>query len=258
MKGLQKKMKDQSGASILLAMLFFLLCSMVGASILMAAVSNAGKIRSNREEQQKYLLLSSALRLVCDELTSAEYYGKYTYSAWTEEVLVGEGEAATTETHSYHKYKQEPGDFVCVLKEVLPGLTEELDHHFALNFSTPTVSGTKHYEYEPSSGSFESPSYELTLSVTSDHVEGLEGPENKVTVKLRMDRDLRIWLSAALKEDHEDTNGYIYTMEALLIAQGGDPKFSDVLGSETGGEKQAEPATWTLEWIAKKEAGNDT
>ena len=44
---------------------------MVSASILMAAVSNAGKLRSGQEEQQRYLTLASALRLVCDELTES-------------------------------------------------------------------------------------------------------------------------------------------------------------------------------------------
>ena len=41
----------------------FLVCAMVGASVLMAAASNAGKSRSSREEQQKYLTLSSAMHL---------------------------------------------------------------------------------------------------------------------------------------------------------------------------------------------------
>ena len=39
----------------------------------MAAASNAGKVNSSREEQQKYLVLSSALRMVCGELENAKY-----------------------------------------------------------------------------------------------------------------------------------------------------------------------------------------
>ena len=48
MKTLREKLHSQSGASILLALLFLLVCMMTAASILMAAVSNAGKLRSNR------------------------------------------------------------------------------------------------------------------------------------------------------------------------------------------------------------------
>lgn len=72
-----RKWHSGRGASILLALLFLLLCMMVGASVIMAAASNSGKIRSNQEEQQRYLALSSALRLVCDELESMEYVGRY-------------------------------------------------------------------------------------------------------------------------------------------------------------------------------------
>ena len=66
-----RRISFPSGASILLALLFFLVCAMVGASVLMAAASNAGKSRSSREEQQKYLTLSSAMQLVCDESSTA-------------------------------------------------------------------------------------------------------------------------------------------------------------------------------------------
>ena len=77
MRRMRGKWESQSGASILLALLFLLVCMMVSASVLMAAASNAGKIRSNYEEQQRYLALSSALRLVAGELERAEYRGRY-------------------------------------------------------------------------------------------------------------------------------------------------------------------------------------
>ena len=46
---LRKKWKSRSGASILIALLFFLVSIMVSSSILMAAVSNAGKLNRNRQ-----------------------------------------------------------------------------------------------------------------------------------------------------------------------------------------------------------------
>ena len=75
MKRLCKKLHSRSGASILLALLFFLLCMTVAASILTAAASNAGKIQSSYQEQQKYLALSSALRLAAGQLEQAAYEG---------------------------------------------------------------------------------------------------------------------------------------------------------------------------------------
>lgn len=71
------KLKSERGTSILLAFLLMLICMMVGASVLMAAVSNAGKTNSNRTSHQAYLALSSALWLVIDDLTDNPYYGRY-------------------------------------------------------------------------------------------------------------------------------------------------------------------------------------
>ena len=84
MKHLKEKLKSSDGASLLLSLLVFLLCVMVAASVLAAAVSNAGKFRSSRVEQQRYQTLSSALCLICGELEKVEYRGKYQVSTWTQ------------------------------------------------------------------------------------------------------------------------------------------------------------------------------
>ena len=73
----KKKLNSRRGASFLLALLFFLVCGLVASSVLMAASSNAGRSRSSREEHQTYLTISSAVRLLCDELNAAEYRGRY-------------------------------------------------------------------------------------------------------------------------------------------------------------------------------------
>lgn len=250
MRGLRKKLKDQGGASILLALLFFLLCSMVGASVLMAAVSNAGKIRSNREEQQKYLLLSSALRLVCDELTKAEYSGAFEETGHTVEVLkVGEdGNVVLDENehpvisyiYTYEEYTQKTGSFTCELSDVLP-LLPELDYIFAKTF--PAGGGGEYQGddiYKPMTSNISSPGaeHELTLSVDTPETKGLN---EDVTVKLLLDENYSIRLTAALGE-----NDAAYTMEAQLTPYGTNP---DMVSKETGERK------WKLEWIAKKEAG---
>ena len=122
MRELRKKLHSQSGASILLALLFLLVCMMTAASVLTAASSNAGKIQSNYEEQQRYLALSSALRLVANQLEQAEYRGRYTVDKWTEiETLIGEdGEALKDENGNdikeekpYYKIVQRKGLFTC-------------------------------------------------------------------------------------------------------------------------------------------------
>ena len=76
---IRRKLRSQRGASLLLALLFLLICCMVSASILMAAVANAGKHRSSLEEHQVYLALSSAVSLLCDELSRSAYEGQYSF-----------------------------------------------------------------------------------------------------------------------------------------------------------------------------------
>ena len=116
MKRLCKKLHSRSGASILLALLFFLLCMTVAASILTAAASNAGKIQSSYQEQQKYLALSSALRLAAGQLEQAAYEGRYTVYTW--EVTVKDEEDRSVTTRYYH-IRQQPGNFQCGLLDGL-------------------------------------------------------------------------------------------------------------------------------------------
>lgn len=101
MRRLREKLHSERGASILLAMLLFLVCCMVAASVLAAAASNAGKNRSNRAEQQKYLTLSSAIRFVADEIEKAEYTWRYKVYEW--EVTAGGS------TEQYFFCEQEEG-----------------------------------------------------------------------------------------------------------------------------------------------------
>ena len=60
MNCLRAKLKSERGASILLAMVFFLLCLTVGGVVLTAATASAGRIASQRQTQQDYLTASSA------------------------------------------------------------------------------------------------------------------------------------------------------------------------------------------------------
>lgn len=101
MEALKKKLKSSGGASLLIAMLFMLVCMMAGASIFMAADANASKVASNRDEQQKYLAVSSALNLLVDELTSVEFYAEYEY---TMDDLDASG-AVTTDPAEVHHHR---------------------------------------------------------------------------------------------------------------------------------------------------------
>lgn len=75
-----KKLKNNSGATILMALLLILLAMAVGAAILTAAVSAAHHMKSDREAQQNYLTVSSAAELIRDSINGQTY--ERTLTAW--------------------------------------------------------------------------------------------------------------------------------------------------------------------------------
>ena len=68
-----KKLKNNSGATILMALLLILLAMAVGAAILTAAVSASHHMKSDREAQQNYLTVSSAAELIRDSIAGDSY-----------------------------------------------------------------------------------------------------------------------------------------------------------------------------------------
>ncbi len=71
-----RKLRSQQGASFLLAMVAFLVCAMVAASIIAAASANAQKTGGVRASEQSYLTVTSAARLLSDDLMQTGYQAK--------------------------------------------------------------------------------------------------------------------------------------------------------------------------------------
>lgn len=198
--------------------------------MLMAAASNTGKSRSNREEQQKYLTLSSAMRLVCDELTGATYTAKYNYEkkvVYKDETVTGpDGTTTTTQVPDYnqHTFTQKKGDYsTSSLTNTLP-LLPELEWLFwqdAIN-SKPADTTADHYSLadhysfvKDTDVQTQEPSdtgRTLVLKIDQPDRPGLSA-ETVVTVRLEKDGIYKycLYLSASLK-DHPD-----YAMYAVLV-----------------------------------------
>ena len=68
-----RKLRSQKGASFLLALAVFFVCSMVAASVVAAASANAQKTGGTQQAQQSYLTVSSAARLLADDLDQNAY-----------------------------------------------------------------------------------------------------------------------------------------------------------------------------------------
>ena len=72
MKRVREKLKSTRGASVLFALLVFILCMFAGVAALVAASSNIGRFAHAEADQQQYLSVGSAVELLKDELGTAK------------------------------------------------------------------------------------------------------------------------------------------------------------------------------------------
>lgn len=73
----RKKLRSQAGASLLIALLYFLAAMTAGAVVLTAASTNAGRLARNRQEQQDYLAVASAAMLVKEDFRGTAFTAGY-------------------------------------------------------------------------------------------------------------------------------------------------------------------------------------
>ena len=71
MERVREKLHSRTGASLLIALLFFLVAMTVGAVVLTAASANAGRVQKSRQEQQNYLAVASAAELVKEDFVGS-------------------------------------------------------------------------------------------------------------------------------------------------------------------------------------------
>lgn len=260
MKRLREKLQSQSGTSILLALLMFLVCALVASSVLAAAASNAGRIRSGQVEHQKYLTLSSAIRLICDEVERAEYIGKYQVYEWsTPAVKDKEGNVIIPAVDCFY-VEQTAGDYSCDRLTAQLPLGKELDRMFSGQF--------KGAGYQPLSGGKveEGPAGGHILTVTLPESLGEyfdSGPEQyraprEVTVRVELNQNsghiaLTAWLGTGEEPDASEI------MEAELVAVNIPALTYSPAGRmpanqpETGAaaETKTSAMNWELHWIKK-------
>ena len=75
------KLQSKRGVSIMLALLLFLICVLAGTAALTAARANIGRHSYMRESQQQYLAVSSAAKLIREQLNGMEIRTRYTLTA---------------------------------------------------------------------------------------------------------------------------------------------------------------------------------
>ena len=255
MKAFKKKWNSQQGASVMMALLLMLVCMMAGASILMAAAANIGKINSNKIEQQNYLTLSSALNLLVDELVSTVYKSEYSYTLKDENGntisdsdLAGYGVSSgdLTKVHT-HTYNQQPGSLTGDwLKDVLP-LNGNMDYVFAQNFKVRDSDTYWNHDYIYYTQPTSEPESVFQLELTADVDESYGGLAGVVEIMVQLEKTTGvITLRASLKDYPE------YIMEAVLKPA---ENLSDSLALKRIPEdgKGSVTVEWELDHISKIE-----
>lgn len=86
------KLHSSEGASLSVALLFFIVCAVVGSVILAAASSSMGRMKNLRETDREREMLSSAARLVVDKLSEEKLFDS---SNVTKAYAPGEGSTDT-------------------------------------------------------------------------------------------------------------------------------------------------------------------
>lgn len=261
MKRLSKKLRSQSGASILMALLMLLVCCMVAASVLAAAASNAGKARSNRVEQQKYLTLSSAIQLVADEIQKAEYKGKYTVYEWTEKITTtvttpiinpdgspGSITTSTTESKDYFWCEQMQAaagvEYTCGDLTALIPLEKELDEIFSRQFAAKGKGYQPLVNTIPDEKIEDSKVRTLTVTLPND-LEGYPYPGSGLpayqapdvaTVEVQLDHATRhIKLTAWLGDGTAPTDKSDTMIAELVVKEGTAPALTYDPAGRTAG-----------------------
>ena len=230
------KLNSRRGASLLLALLFFLICALAASSVLMAAASNAGRARGSREEHQRYLALSSAMRLVCDDLARAQYRGKYRVTTYPEEGPIDENGNTTWLTRQ--KLTQLDGVYTGALEGLLLPVFDSI---FAKQFVLPMGEIDS---VDPKT-QFSGPVTE-TLTVTPDIPAGSEAEvlrDMPVTVSVTAEDGYRLTLTASLADG--------YALRAEMAVTTSLPKPANL---NPGEPRETGPVLWEISYIEPADA----
>lgn len=220
----KQKLKNQTGASMMIALLLFLICATISSSLLMMASTNAGKMQDVKEEQQKYLALSSAVELVCDEICASSYSGKYQYEEEDENYIyhLQEGNYSTASVEESPLFKTV--------------LLDDLDYIFYQYLSDYVTNKGENYKakYKNENAPVEPQKHVL-------EVEEFQGYHVKIEL-LVVKESYAIEMVATLQEDPA------YSMQIELTPSETKPHISEET-HENGMTYETNKMTWSVGWI---------
>lgn len=210
LKQIKRKLTSQSGASMLLAMVFLMFCLFVGGSVLAAATANAGRVESLKHNQQLYLSQRSAMQLMADLLKSTpESQLQLTIKDVT--VTVGNGTPTRTVTYTIHN---NTGDNTVVKKSIFQKLLYETAiSRYEEKYPTPdgvSISSRQfvNFLFEGQSGNYEQNIWnedEATFSISASLNVGGEGTSQQEAMQAKYTITKNVDSQVAMESDFQIT-----------------------------------------------------
>ena len=193
MRRVGKKIGGRSGATMLFAILVFMLCALTGVAALTAAAANSGRYTHVKEEQQEYLSMSSAVNLMREELvgkTGKTFTAQVTKTETKDASGNLQGDPDVSWVTGSPKYD---GGFSGQLLDVFKG--------FYLNKLSGVIPASEISKL----GATKSPPYEETLTFTTGD-EVID--KYKVTAKFAVDKDFNITVNFSLTDGTNEIKAY--------------------------------------------------
>lgn len=97
----KNKMRSESGATLMTALLFFIMCAVCGSVILAAASAAAGRMSRQQSSDQAYYTVTSAAKLLRDEIDGKSITVKKTVIETEQEAADGSGSSGTSGNPTY-------------------------------------------------------------------------------------------------------------------------------------------------------------
>jgi len=104
MKAATRKLKSKSGISLAIALVFFLLCAMVGTVVLSAASVSAGNTARERQLYRQTLAMTSAANVLREDIRDMCFTAAYTRSEIVTTTVYPEDDIRTTTVKTEEKF----------------------------------------------------------------------------------------------------------------------------------------------------------
>lgn len=186
-----KKLKSQAGASLAIALVFLMMCTVTGAVILSAAGTASGKDVGVKKERQTEYSLSSAGRVLLSQLQGQEL----------EKITkIGQEEGSTEEIVSEIKPQGELGDFLLAAAQ---NVKEKAAQKYELKLSVTGKSAL---------------AVTASCTMNEDYSMSIELADSEQTMKYKIE----IPAASRLHEDEDlmDENGKKYTRTVWTVRWG--------------------------------------